>query len=256
MICIDRSKYPCPNSLVVEGGKQIKILIKSYTDDPEAYKLKKSEDLFKKDVYASDDVKANLIATQNGKCAFCESTIHEVSYSHVEHYRPKGAWKANHEDKLLKRPGYFKEAYEYGNLLLACAVCNTGNKQNYFPLQYEDVRNIIDEKYDCNTEDPLFINPLETNPEDHIDFYMEVPLGKTLAGSVTIEYFGLDRQALNDKRLEKFNLLLGYQEILKDDPDNKKAKDIFKRQLKDTIENNRTYVAMVISNFKEYLDEN
>lgn len=256
MILINRDNYPCPNSLLEEGAEEVDRLILLLNANREQFINTKSKDLFKSDIYASDDVKDSLIKSQKGKCAFCESTIHEVSYSHVEHYRPKAGWKANANSVVLNSPGYFKDAYNYNNLLLACGVCNVSYKKNYFPLSIEDVRAEINVDYDNNLEEPLLINPVVTEPNEHIDFYKEFPLGRTISGNISIEYYGLDRQPLNDKRLEKYNLLSGYVRMLNKNPHDEDLKLMLKEQLDENIENNLSYVAMVKANFKEYLGEN
>lgn len=254
MISIDRQNYPCPDSLLEQGKEAVDNLKLLLRTNREKFLNTKSKNLFKSNIYASDDVKDNLKKSQNGKCAFCESTIHEVSYSHVEHYRPKAGWKPNLQNSInLNSPGYFKDAYDYENLLLACGVCNVSHKKNYFPLLIEDLRVEIDEDYDNTLEEPLLINPLTTDPKDHIDFYEEFPLGKTLQGCVSIEYYGLDRQPLNDKRLEKYNLLNGYAKIIQQNPQNDDLKQVFREQLEDTLGNNRSYVAMVKANFSDFL---
>lgn len=65
------------------------------------------------------------------KCAYCESRTTANFPLHVEHYRPKaGVTEKRNEDDpkirdVIDHPGYFWLAYEWYNLILACANCNT-----------------------------------------------------------------------------------------------------------------------------------
>ena len=68
----------------------------------------------------------------SGKCAYCESQISADQPGDVEHFRPKG--RVMGEDgkpvliklgnKEVPHPGYYWLAYDWRNLLPACARCN------------------------------------------------------------------------------------------------------------------------------------
>jgi hypothetical protein len=79
----------------------------------------------------------------NGQCAYCESPLKFDRYrGDAEHYRPKGSvmWRDLATNKKTKarcklsdgteidHPGYFWLAYDWRNLMPACADCNSGGE--------------------------------------------------------------------------------------------------------------------------------
>ncbi|MFN7100792.1 MAG: hypothetical protein ACK4M4_10495, partial [Flavobacterium sp.] len=102
MIRIMRAGEPVPATLSAKGPKKIKAhaaTLRQVGDPLE----------FDKEIYGAADVKAALIHTQHGKCAFCGSKVTVTSYGDVEHFRPKAAYKQSSRAKL-QRPGYTKFA--------------------------------------------------------------------------------------------------------------------------------------------------
>ena len=170
-------------------------------------------------IYGNKNVKEKLIELQNGKCCFCESVIHANSYGDVEHYRPKAAWVQGNE--ALNKPGYYWLAYDWDNLFYCCQICNEQFKKNYFPLATESNR-AKNHHEDISKEVPLFIHPVNDNPEDHIEFIGDVPRPRNSSakGKVTIERTGLNRDKLNDKRKRTFTALNHIYQLVKNHPDN------------------------------------
>jgi uncharacterized protein (TIGR02646 family) len=134
--------------------------------------------------YAQDDVRKALSEGMfNGKCAFCER---KKDYPEIEHFYPKST--------------YPEKCFEWENLILSCKQCNMSpNKGIKFPLSSDG--------------QPLFINPCEDDPADHISFVFErddahpdgfiaTAKGKTERGRVTIEEIGLNRPNLLKERTE------------------------------------------------------
>jgi len=83
------------------------------------------------------------------KCAYCE-TPQVRAPLHADHFRPKGRvrFKVEGQSRLrtgrgvdaagqtIDHPGYFWLAYEWRNLLPACALCNSGEgKKDQFPVE-------------------------------------------------------------------------------------------------------------------------
>jgi uncharacterized protein (TIGR02646 family) len=141
--------------------------------DPNSKDLKKEKDAAEKK-YKQPDVQMALKTMFNDKCGFCER---KRDYPHIEHFRPK--------------TNYPELCFEWENLILACEVCNGSRyKGTKFPLDVND--------------EPLFINPYDDNPTQHIDFVFESdansPYGfsailraKTVKGQTTIDEIGLNR---------------------------------------------------------------
>lgn len=157
---------------------------------------------FDSNIYGNAEVKQTLKKVQHDKCCFCESKISHITYGDVEHFRPKGGYQST-LDKPLTQPGYYWLAYHFGNLLLACQICNQKYKRNLFPLLDESKRVKSHHDHDnLHLENQLIIDPGKDNPEDHIYFDQEIPKSKDLKGELTIQRLGLDRKELNDYRLD------------------------------------------------------
>lgn len=154
----------------------------------------------------------------SGKCAYCESN-HTSGYpANVEHYRPKNGVTVNRTQ--IDHPGYFWLAYDWENLLLACAHCNGRHpsmrggkkishegKMNEFRIRgarvSEPSADLSRGQQELKDERPLLINPYLDNPADHIYFLENGMLHhKTVEGEETIEVCDLNRPALVAERLE------------------------------------------------------
>ena len=60
----------------------------------------------------------------------------------------------------------------------------------------------------CVQKEPLILNPGGCkNLRKHIIFHKELAKGKTKAGKTTVEMIGLNRQPLQESRLEKLRIL-------------------------------------------------
>lgn len=125
----------------------------------------------------------------------------------MEHFRPKAAYSQDSGD-ALHTPGYYWLAYEWNNLFLACQLCNQQFKKNLFPLANPFAR-ATSHKEEVAKESPLFIDPSADDPEQFISFRGEVPfaLDGNPRGETTIRELGLDRLKLNERRLERYELL-------------------------------------------------
>jgi uncharacterized protein (TIGR02646 family) len=170
-------------------------------------------------LYSGDPVKRKLDLIYNRKCAFCELKP-LGSPPQVEHYRPK--------DKVngIVHTGYYWLAYEWSNLLLICATCNS-TKGNHFPIVNVASRvmapTMVGLTVDLNanqlTNHPLalegavLINPEFDTPMRHLAF---APDGKLLfldmRGSISITRYNLNRDELysdgRKKIIEDFELKL------------------------------------------------
>jgi hypothetical protein len=86
----------------------------------------------------------------HNRCAYCEGPLRYDRYrGDAEHYRPKGSviWRDQKGEEVRARcklpggeeidhPGYFWLAYDWRNLVPACADCNSGaGKVDQFPVQ-------------------------------------------------------------------------------------------------------------------------
>lgn len=121
--------------------------------------------------YRHSEVKAPLISSSNGKCAFCECIPSEGGNVEVEHYKPKSL--------------YPSLTFEWENFLPACHRCNG-------------------DKLDHDTGAEPIVNPYEVDPVDY--FYFDGLNMKGFQGEFyeiaerTIEVCGLNSLRLWEPR--------------------------------------------------------
>lgn len=195
--------------------------------------------VFESKIYAHKAVKEALIKAQHDKCFLCESKITHISHGDVEHFRPKAGYRQGASDKL-NQPGYYWLAYEWGNLLLSCQLCNQVFKKNLFPLADPKTR-ATSHKKPLGREAPLFIDPSVDDPEQFISFRKEVPfpIQGNPRGKATITNLGLARPKLNERRLERYELLRSLYQVahrIPQIPESSEAKDLLDRADQDSAE--------------------
>jgi len=168
--------------------------------------------------------KEDIFAAFFKKCAYCESDLGS-QHGDVEHYRPKKG-VTNLQDAPVSlqidgqpqpHPGYFWIAYDWTNLLPACAKCNQqptprpdgtlAGKGNRFPVAGTYGYDTGDPvKTDLGQEQPLLLHPVFDDPNDHLIFLPDTgALGwRTIRGEKTIEVLDLNKEWLRDQRLLTF----------------------------------------------------
>jgi uncharacterized protein (TIGR02646 family) len=167
-------------------------------------------------IYGLQTVKRALVEAQHSKCCFCESKA--GMDGDVEHFRPKAGFSQG-PGAPIEGPGYYWLAYEWTNLLLACAICNQRFKRNLFPLADPAAR-ARSHRDDPAREVPLFIDPGTMDPEEHISFRREIPypVGGSAHGAATIQALGLDREILNERRRDRLDKLETLHDLVQLDP--------------------------------------
>lgn len=202
MVKLDKTGIPIPVAL--QPGSKGDIATRQLMADFDAG-VREFE--FDSTIYGHSSVKLALVTLQHGKCCFCESTIRHIMPGDVEHFRPKAGYFVQTENALSK-PGYYWLAYNFSNLYLSCEICNRTFKKNYFPLTNEATRVRSHHNHaDLINENPLLIHLEEDDPSDHLEFSREVPIGKDLKGTTTIDRLGLDRNELNTERLNYYEIM-------------------------------------------------
>lgn len=170
--------------------------------------------------YRKADIRKQLNAMFNGKCAYCESTIGVVDYAHIEHFRPKHT--------------YPERTYLWRNMLLSCTKCNGAeHKGKKFPL---------------STEGGPLVNPCIEDPSDHFYFCYNsltkearvIPL--STRGKVTEKTLGLNRIELLRMRSRALRSLIYIRMQADTDP-------VAFSIISDTLAENGAYMAFV----KKYL---
>jgi uncharacterized protein (TIGR02646 family) len=226
VIRIDKPKT-APAKLTKEGKIKTDSHIQEYNQSPQDYQSGKKKFSFSSDIYGHSSVKQALIQAQHKKCCFCERLVGDDG--DVEHFRPKSAY-SQQKGKKFERPGYYWVAYSWDNLYLSCGPCNQRQKKNLFPLA-EPSNRAQWHNNDITVEDPLFVNPGDEDPSQHIGFRGEVPyaIPGSIKGKPTIQILKLDRDILNDARLEhlqKLKLLFQLTAIATKQPQNKELQDL------------------------------
>lgn len=163
---------------------------------------------FDRDVYGASEVKAALGAAQHDKCCFCESKLRHAQFGDVEHYRPKAG--AQQSPTASPATGYYWLAYTWENLYLSCEVCNRRHKRGLFPLLNPD-RRVVSHRQarDLHVEQPVFVDPGREDPMAFIEFRRElaVPAESDARGATTIAALHLNRDALWERRRDRYTLL-------------------------------------------------
>lgn len=157
----------------------------------------------------------------HGKCAYCEAKIKlDQHHGDVEHYRPKGRVTddkgrpvtiASPEGPPTPHPGYPWLAYDWRNLLPACAACNrpgrnrqgrTVGKWDRFPVSRFRASSPGEE----SRERPLLLHPVFDDPDEHLGLDAEtgIVFGKTRRGKKTIEVLDLNREGLPEERHQRY----------------------------------------------------
>lgn len=223
-------RTPCPTSLDpgdpnAAGPRELRRLKE---------KLARGETLKSDDfrAYGSQAVREALRGMFHGKCAYCESKIAGSQDTDVEHYRPKkGVTEADQAG--VHHPGYWWLATRWENLVLSCQHCNQSRsyhviipdgleteaelraflenhtntkagKLNAFPT--EGNLWVTDENGDLATEKPLILNPVDMNPEEHLDWVLLQGASTVRAkdgspvGEATRRILGLNRRWLEEDR--------------------------------------------------------
>lgn len=204
MIRIDRPAA-APSILNTRGKAQREKLCREYDADSAAYDSRAKRFAFNAALYGHASVKGALVTAQHKKCCFCESKV--GMDGDVEHYRPKAGYCQGMRQPI-EGPGYYWLAYEWTNLLLCCSICNQRFKRNLFPLA-NATRRARSHHADTSAEEPLFINPAETDPEELIGFRQEIPfaINGDVRAKATIAALGLDREILNERRRDRLGTL-------------------------------------------------
>lgn len=195
---IQITKPAAPKKLLTDGKKETE-------HNKQLYEKNGVIDFdIKKSIYGHQTVKNALTKAQYQKCCFCER---KTEIGDIEHLRPKSAYQQK-EGESLSKPGYYWLAYEWENLFFCCEKCNRSYKRNLFPLADESKRakSHLD---NINREEPLFINPEKENPEEFIKFIGIQPraINNNLRAKTTIERTGIDRPFLDERRLEKYQVM-------------------------------------------------
>ncbi len=232
-----------PDVLATSGRVKRAEMEAAYDAAPAEYDARTRRFTFDAGIYGHRTVKEALVAAQHSKCCFCESRV--GMDGDVEHYRPKAGFSQG-AGRRIEGPGYYWLAYEWSNLLLSCPICNQRFKRSLFPLADPAAR-ARSHRGDTSREAPLFIDPAETDPEEHIGFRREIPypVNGSPRGAATIRALGLDRESLNERRRDELAELEVLHEIVRMEPG---ASAEWPR----IVENSRRILARAISDAGEF----
>jgi hypothetical protein len=233
-----------PDILTSEGAVRTRQLCAQFNADRAAYQRGTIRFEFDPGIYGGDSVKGALMGMQHDKCCFCEAKVPHISSGDVEHYRPKAGFRQQ-EEHDLERPGYYWLAYDWENLFFCCEICNRRHKKNLFSLA-DPGRRARTHNDPVAQESPLFVNPAAEDPALSISVRDEVPVpvDGSPRGAATIKALGLDREKLNEDRLQhllQMRLIIALTLLLPGTPEERKAREWVERARSDKGE----YAAMV-----------
>lgn len=206
MIFVDRSKHPMPEVLSSTNAARARDQIARLLRDTNVDHLQQLRINFDSTIWHS--CIPDLMKLFHGKCAYCETPLSADQPIDIEHFRPKqGAEDQNGERRHLY---YAWLAYEWDNLLIACASCNRRRtiegrrigKAELFPLD-GDRAHVLATLQECRAiERPLLLDPCFDDPSQHLDFQSSGQvIAKTPRGNAAIEILGLNlRKDLVDAR--------------------------------------------------------
>ena len=149
--------------------------------------------------YTAPEVRDALMRLFHGKCAYCESRLGATQVGDVDQFRPK--IRAMELDGTVAPDHYWWLAYDWDNLLLACAVCNR-SKATRFPTERPRAEAPA-RGAELRRERALLLDPCVDRPEKELVFTDEgVVVSDTPRGRATIEILALNREALVAARRE------------------------------------------------------
>jgi uncharacterized protein (TIGR02646 family) len=151
--------------------------------------------------------RAQLYATQHGKCCYCE-WAEQSTGNPVEHIRPKT--EADRRPGSTASEGYWWLGWTWENLAFACETCNGSRYKGIrFPLAAGSGV-LAPGEQPPGTEQPLLIDPYSEEPAEWIEFVRDIAGGWTPRprrgrpperGTNTIRILGLaQRQELQTQR--------------------------------------------------------
>ena len=245
-----------PPGLISAGEEHARVLCAAYDADPESFRRGEKRMEIRESIYASEAVKANLVACHHGKCCYCETHI-PVPYAdaHVEHWRPKSSSRQGRGEKSIW-PGYYWLAYSWDNLLLSCPYCNRNNKRDLFPLDDPSAR-ARHHGMPLENETPCVLKPDGgEDPRNHIRFELDEPIGLTPIGRNTIEVLRLETKFQED-RLAHFQRIRHARELCIEfmnsvDPKARRYSVELRAIIEDAVRPEQPYSAMVAA----YLETN
>jgi len=235
-----------PKRLTSKGQTEIEKLEKLFDNNHTAYLNGSEKFSFDNNIYGHATVKNVLRKAQFDKCCFCER---RTETGDVEHFRGKGGYQQKEGDKIGK-PGYYWLAYDWENLLFACEKCNRSFKRSYFPLANPKQR-AKSHHDNLNLEKPLFIHPVNEDPEKFIEFIGSIPRAKNEKGKVTIERIGLKRPFLNEERFEYYQILKLIFKASQNQNLSNIEREEYKKQLKNATQSSSPYCSMIRSAIKQ-----
>jgi len=125
-----------------KGATQATTLLRTWKNDPSA-------ELKFPDHWNESDVRGALHAMQGFACVYCQGALDARDRATVDHLRPKKGGPPG---------GYFWLAYEFSNLFLACAWCNS-RKGDRFPVEHGAAHITYGGRAQLDTEARLFVDP-------------------------------------------------------------------------------------------------
>ncbi len=198
MLRVERAVASVPAVLQSDEARQARLAIIDYLRMDSARSEQRRAPVSDR-LYRNAPVVEALRRLFRDKCAYCESAIPH-GQEEVEHFRPLG--HARGLDGAESPQHYVWLAYEWENILLACATCSRA-KASFFPLIgiRARIRATLDEIY--ATERPELIDPGRDDPWGEIRMTADgLCRPARRRGEVSIAILQLNRPALVKRRAQ------------------------------------------------------
>jgi uncharacterized protein (TIGR02646 family) len=143
------------------------------------------------DRYNKPDVKVALAKMYDNLCCYCDSRIGIVDFPHIEHRKPKRR--------------FYKSAFKWDNLHLACTQCNVAKG-----IQW-------DTKY------PILDAVVDKPVSDYLEFNLAYCVEKNRRGRTTIDHADLNRGLLLEARQKILLTSIGLIQKINLDPRHTRA---------------------------------
>jgi uncharacterized protein (TIGR02646 family) len=214
MIHVDRSRVSVPGILRSTHVIESKVKAERFYRLKTRSRTQRRLDLSIEPI--QHELARSLAELFQNKCAYCERRLENASHRIVSHFRPRRSSIGQDGETYLDH--YWWLAFEWDNLLLACADCHK-MKGNRFPLLGPRAEILADRK-SLAEEMPLLINPCSDRPERHLTFNLQAQItALSERGEATIKLLSLNRSRLVAERQTHLKYLLKESSrVLRSDP--------------------------------------
>jgi uncharacterized protein (TIGR02646 family) len=190
---VDRGRAKVPPFLLSDRVRSAIVEMEQFLRLPDTRRLQRRAP-YDQSIVQERSVRSALTEAFFSKCAWCERPHqHPV----IEQFRPRQYAQGDQDDAA---DHYAWLAYDWENLLIACADCSK-RKGSYFPVEDRRARLFCTVAEARKAEAPLILDPTFDDPRAHLHFRLNGEYAFTSPqGALTGEILGLNRPELVNAR--------------------------------------------------------